>query len=149
MSFKNSLMAFSFLCFFTACNVHAQNVLVTKNKVAVSGYDVVSYFDSKPTKGKTDLTATHEGATYQFSTTENRDKFVANPTKYTPQYGGWCAYGWSQGYPAKIDPESWTIVDGKLYLNYNKDVKVTWDKDQKGFIEKANVNWAKKVKSGK
>ena len=144
MTIKNSLIASLFLFLISACNVTAQNVLTTKHKVAVSGYDVVSYFDSKPTKGKTDLTATHEGAIYQFTTVENRDKFVANPTKYTPQYGGWCAYGWSQGYPAKIDPESWTIVAGKLYLNYNKDIKVTWDKDQKGFIEKANTNWAKR-----
>ena len=144
MTIKNGLIASLFLFLISACNVSAQNVLTTKRKIAVSGYDVVSYFDSKPTKGKTDLTATHEGAIYQFTTIENRDKFVANPTNYTPQYGGWCAYGWSQGYPAKIDPESWTIVEGKLYLNYNKDVKVTWDKDQKGFIEKANTNWAKK-----
>jgi YHS domain-containing protein len=144
MSLKNSLLAYAFLFFFSACSLNAQNVLTSKNKIAVSGYDVIGYFDNKPVKGKKDLTTTHENAIYQFSTPENRDKFVANPTKYTPQYGGWCAYGWSQGYPAKIDPESWTIVEGKLYLNYNKEVKVTWDKDQKGFIEKANSNWAKK-----
>jgi YHS domain-containing protein len=146
MVLKQGLMATFFLLFFAACTVNAQNVLTSKSKIAVSGYDVVSYFDNSPTKGKTDITANYDGAVYQFSTTVNRDKFVLNPTKYTPQYGGWCAYGWSQGYPAKIDPESWTIVEGKLYLNYNKEVKTMWDKDQKGFIDKANINWAKKIK---
>jgi YHS domain-containing protein len=140
---KNSFV-FSILLMlvFSACSSTAQNILTDKNKVAVSGYDVVSYFSGTPLKGKNDLTTEHEGATYRFATAENRDIFKASPAKYTPQYGGWCAWGWSQGYPAKIDPKAWTIVDGKLYLNYNAQVKVDWDKDQTGFIKKADVNFA-------
>ena len=127
---------------FSAFSTRAQNVLTDKNKVAVSGYDVVSYFSGTPRKGINDITAEHEGAIYQFATAENRDMFKTNPAKYTPQYGGWCAWGWSQGYPAKIDPKAWTIVEGKLYLNYNPQVKVDWDKDQMGYIKKADANFA-------
>jgi YHS domain-containing protein len=140
---KNSFIFSMLLMFvFSACSTTAQTVLTDKNKVAVSGYDVVSYFSSAPQKGKNDLTAEHEGAVYRFATAENRDMFKTSPAKYTPQYGGWCAYGWSQSYPAKIDPKEWTIVDGKLYLNYNHQVKVDWDKDQTGYIKKADVNFA-------
>ena len=119
-------------------------MLTDKNKIAVSGYDVVSYFSGTPQKGKSELIAEHQGTIYRFATAENLDMFKTNPIKYTPQYGGWCAYGWSQGYPAKIDPKAWTIVDGKLYLNYNPQVKVDWDKDQTGYIKKADVNFAKR-----
>jgi YHS domain-containing protein len=127
----------------------AQTVLTDKHKVAVSGYDVVSYFTNQPTKGKTEFTATHEGATYRFATAENRDKFKENPSKYTPQYGGWCAFGWAQGYPAKIDPLAWRIVDGKLYLNYNAAVQKDWEKKQTEFIKRADENFAKAQAKGK
>lgn len=138
---KNFVFSILLILAFSACSTTAQIVLTDKNKVAVTGYDVVSYFNSAPQKGKSDLTAEHEGAVYQFATAENRDIFKKSPAKYTPQYGGWCAYGWSQGYPAKIDPKAWTIVEGKLYLNYNQQVKADWDKDQTGYIKKADVNF--------
>jgi YHS domain-containing protein len=144
---KNSILFSVFaLTLFFATHTQGQNVLTDKKMVAVSGYDVVSYFDNQPTKGKPEFTASHENAIYQFASAQNRDKFVANPSKYTPQYGGWCAYGWSKGYPAKIDPQAWTIVDQKLYLNYDTSVKMDWDKDQQGYIKKADANWASRKK---
>jgi YHS domain-containing protein len=121
----------------------AQKVLTDKNKIAVSGYDVVSYFAGKPAKGKAEFTASHKGAMYQFLNAENRDKFKQSPSKYTPQYGGWCAYGWAQGYPAKIDPLAWRIVEDKLYLNYDASVQKDWEKKQTEYIKKADENFAK------
>ena len=72
---------------------------------------------------------------------EDRDKFAAAPEMYTPQYGGYCAYAVSQGHTAPIDPEAWTIVDGKLYLNYSKGVQKKWNQDRVGYIRKADQNW--------
>ena len=80
---------------------------------------------------------------WHFASEANREVFSKNPEKYAPQYGGWCAYGWSQGYPAKIDPQAWSIVADKLYLNYNLDVKKDWDKKQAQYINQANKNYAK------
>jgi YHS domain-containing protein len=110
---------------------------------AIKGYDPVAYFtQNKPLKGKADITLEWQGATWHFATTENRALFEQNPEKYAPQYGGWCAYGWAQGYPAKIDPDAWRIVDDKLYLNYNRSVQSDWEQKQREFIVKADKNWA-------
>ena len=111
---------------------------------AISGYDPVAYFTAKqPVKGLTDITFVWKGATWHFANKENRQLFQVSPEKYAPQYGGYCAYGWAQGYPVKIDPNAWTIVDGKLYLNYSKKVQKLWEEDKNSFIESANVNWKK------
>ena len=112
---------------------------------AIKGYDPVAYFNaSKPIKGKSNIIYTWKGATWSFSSDENKQFFVANPEKYAPQYGGYCAYGWAQGYPAKIEPDAWSVVEGKLYLNYDKSVKATWDKDQSGYIKAADTNYQKR-----
>jgi YHS domain-containing protein len=137
--FMLALLAFS-------QSAQGQNVFVDKNQVALSGYDATSYFSGKPTKGQATYSAEYQGATYHFANAANRDAFKANQGKYAPQYGGWCAYGWSKGYPAKTDPEAWSIIDGKLYLNYNAQVKKTWDQDTQGYIVKADENWSKKQK---
>ena len=76
-----------------------------------------------------------------FASAENRDEFARSPEKYAPQYGGYCAYGVSQGHTAPIDPEAWTIVEGKLYLNYSKGVKKTWSEAIPKHIDEANRNW--------
>ncbi|MEL7173254.1 MAG: YHS domain-containing (seleno)protein, partial [Pseudomonadota bacterium] len=81
------------------------------------------------------------GATWRFSSAENRDLFVENPEKYAPQYGGYCAWAVAQGYTAATDPEAWAIVDDKLYLNYNKSVQAKWEKDVPGHIASADGNW--------
>ncbi|PPD28140.1 MAG: hypothetical protein CTY20_11305 [Hyphomicrobium sp.] len=112
--------------------------------VAVGGYDPVAYFtDKKPVAGKVDITLEHQGATWRFSTVANRDAFKADPAKYAPQFGGHCAYAVSQGYTAKGDPNAWSIIDGKLYLNYNKDVQRDWEKQTQSLIPKGDANWPK------
>ena len=114
------------------------------NGVAVGGYDPVAYFtEKKPVAGKADITLEHEGTTWRFSTRANRDAFKADPAKYAPQYGGYCAWAVSQGYTAKGDPQVWSVTDGKLYLNYNKSVQSGWDKDVPGLVKKADANWPK------
>jgi hypothetical protein len=82
-----------------------------------------------------------QGTTWIFASAENRDRFQADPERYAPQYGGYCAYAVSKGHTASIDPKAWTIVDGKLYLNYSKGVKKKWEQDVPGNIVKADKNW--------
>ena len=78
---------------------------------------------------------------WNFSNSRNLDEFKSNPVAFAPQYGGYCAYGVADGHKAPTSPDAWTIVDGKLFLNYNKEVKVLWQKDQPGYIKQANENW--------
>lgn len=112
------------------------------SKVAVSGYDTVAYFtDGKPVKGDKKFTYSWNGADWQFASAEHRDLFAANPEKYAPQYGGYCAYAVSQNYTASADPTSWRIYEGKLYLNYNADVQKRWEGDIKGFVADADKHW--------
>ena len=85
----------------------------------------------------------HDGATWRFTSEANRDAFRAKPTRYAPQYGGYCAWAVSQGYTAKGDPNAWKIVGGKLYLNYDKRVQSTWEKAAEANIVKADANWPK------
>ena len=83
----------------------------------------------------------HQLKDARFASADDRDEFARNPEKYAPQYGGYCAYGVSQGHAAPIDPEAWTIIEGKLYLNYSKGVKKTWSEAIPQHIEEANRNW--------
>jgi len=110
--------------------------------VAIKGYDPVAYFkQGAPTKGSTQFTRQWMGATWLFSSVENRDLFATNPEQYAPQYGGYCAYAVSEGHTASIDPEAWKIVDGKLYLNYSKGVQKKWLGDTTGRIQRGDKNW--------
>lgn len=112
------------------------------SSTALGGYDSVAYFTAgKPVKGSKQFSTRYEGAKWLFSSAENRAAFIADPTKYAPQYGGYCAWAVSQGYTASGDPTVWKIVDGKLYVNYNDDVGAKWSKDPQGFIKLANENW--------
>lgn len=109
---------------------------------AIEGYDPVAYFtDGAPVEGEGEFEHEWMGATWYFASAENRDLFVADPEKYAPQYGGYCAYAVSQGATASIDPEAWRIEDGKLYLNLNKDIQAIWQQDVPGYIAKADGNW--------
>ncbi|MEZ5812020.1 MAG: YHS domain-containing (seleno)protein [Rhizobiaceae bacterium] len=111
--------------------------------VAVGGYDPVAYFSqSQAVEGSDALTATHDGATYRFASAENKAAFEADPEKFLPAYGGYCAYGMSQGYKAPIDPQAFTIVDDKLYLNYSLGVRKTWQSDIPGYVAKADKVWS-------
>jgi YHS domain-containing protein len=112
--------------------------------VAVGGYDPVAYFtEGKPVPGLKEITLEHQGVTWRFASEANRDAFRADPAKYAPQYGGYCAWAVSEGYTAKGDPNAWRIVDGKLYLNYDASVQRTWEKNITGHIAKGDANWPK------
>jgi len=119
--------------------------------VAIDKYDPVSYFtDHKPLQGKEEYRATYGGATYYFSSARNLETFRGNPGKYIPQYGGWCAYAMgASGEKVEIDPETFKILDGKLYLFYNRFFNNTlnsWNKDEANLKVKADKNWAKLTK---
>ena len=110
--------------------------------VAIDGYDPVAYFEQgEPVEGSRSHTHEWQGATWRFASAENRDLFVADPEKYAPQYGGYCAWAVSQGKTAGIDPDAWKIVDGKLYLNYNSKIQKRWEGDVPGNIAAADRNW--------
>lgn len=112
------------------------------NDLAIKGYDTVSYFTKgAPTKGSDKYTAAFNGAVYHFSSANNRDLFQANPTKYAPQYGGFCAMGVALNKKFDTDPTAWHIRGDKLYLNLNKAVQKKWSTDISGYIETAQGNW--------
>jgi YHS domain-containing protein len=119
-----------------------------ENKIAIQGYDPVAYFtQKKAVKGKVTIAATYEGVTYNFSTQANKEIFIKNPSGYEPQFGGWCAYAMgSSGDKVEIDPETFKILDGKLYLFYNayfNNTLKSWNKDEVNLKKKADANWKK------
>lgn len=112
------------------------------NNIAVNGYDVVGFFtEAKPVQGSAQFSANWMGAIWHFASAANRDAFTANPTAYAPQYGGHCAYAASKGALANSVPEAWTIVNGKLYLNYSLGVRDLWRQDIPGNIALADGFW--------
>ena len=116
----------------------------TFSSTALSGYDPVAYFTAlKPVKGNAKFATEYKGAKWLFSSAENRDKFVAAPEQYAPQYGGYCAWAVSQGYTASGDPLYWKLVNNKLYLNYDADVQKKWEASIPDFIQKADSHWPK------
>jgi YHS domain-containing protein len=120
-----------------------------EKQVAIEGYDPVSYFDNKPMEGKSEIKFRYKGASYLFSNLQNLTKFKSNPEKYEPSYGGWCAYAMGEtGEKVKIDPETFKIIDGKLYLFYNfwgNNTLTEWNKNEKPLKTKADQNWKKIV----
>jgi YHS domain-containing protein len=122
-----------------------------KNGVAIQGYDPVAFFtDHKPVMGKPEIPARHNGAFYYFASKEHRDLFKANPAKYEPVFGGYCAYGVSRNKLVEIDVEAFQIVDDRLVLQYSKGVRDSFNKDAKGNLSKAEANWPGLVeKNGK
>lgn len=119
-----------------------QTVIFQTEGKAINGYDVVAYYNvGQPVKGNDSLSFQWSNSTWLFSSTANLELFRQNPEKYAPQYGGYCAYGTAGGYKAPTQPNAWAIVNGKLYFNYNLKVKASWDKDQAGYISKADTNW--------
>jgi len=116
----------------------------THSTPAVQGYDVVTYqTDKRPLRGNGNFVATHDGATYQFSSNENLETFKANPAKYVPAYNGYCAFGVSVGKKFIGDPEVWRVVDGKTYLNLDAGIQNEWLKDVPGRIQTADGKWNK------
>lgn len=117
--------------------------------LAIEGYDPVSYFDGKPAEGKNNLTYSYKGVIYRFSNQGNLAKFKSAPEKYEPVYGGWCAYAMGEnGEKVKVDPETYKIVDGKLYLFYNfwaNNTLEKWNKNETKLKEAGDRNWSKIV----
>ena len=112
------------------------------SNVAIKGYDTVAYFtENKAVKGSKDFVTEYKGATWHFSSQENLDLFLSEPEKYEPQYGGYCAYAVAQNTTASIKPELFTIVDDKLYLNYNAKINDQWQSNKEEFIQQADANW--------
>ena len=113
-----------------------------KDGAALRGYDPVAYFrEAKAVKGSPDHKAEYKGSTFHFASTQNQEAFRADPAKFAPQYGGFCAFGTAGGYKAAIDPAAFSVIDGKLYLNYNRDVQKRWSADIPGYVAKADKNW--------
>ena len=136
-TFATSALLISSLSF--AANIEVNG---NDNDLAIKGYDAVSYFTKgSPTKGTNKFTSAYNGAIYQFSSASNRDLFKSNPSKYAPQYGGFCAMGVALNKKFDTDPTAWHIREGKLFLNLNKDVQKKWATDSPGYIEIAQGNW--------
>jgi YHS domain-containing protein len=121
------------------------------NKVAIQGYDPVAYFkQGKPVKGTKQLAASYQGVTYYFASEANKAAFLKKPQAYEPQYGGWCAFSMGfNGDKVKVDPKTFKIVDGKLFLFYNElfnNTLKSWNKDEGHLKKKADANWKKIIK---
>jgi YHS domain-containing protein len=120
----------------------AQPPIFSDRDGAIRGYDPVAYFDqSAPVKGSKEFRHNWRGATWYFASGANRDKFAAEPERFAPQYGGYCAYGVALGSAPPIDPNAWSIVGGKLYLNFNLPTRAIWEKDVPSYVRKADANW--------
>jgi YHS domain-containing protein len=132
----------AFLFVVTGCGQKSE--VYSNSSRAINGYDPVAYFtEGKPVKGSDEFTYKWKGATWYFSSKQNLDSFENDPEKFAPQYGGYCAYGCSNDRKVPTDPNAWTIVDGKLYLNKSLEVKEMWMKEQEERINKADKNWIK------
>lgn len=119
-----------------------------EKKIAIQGYDPVAYFmQKKAVKGKSIFSYTYEGVVYNFSSQVNKGLFVKSPASYEPQYGGWCAYAMGvTGEKVEVDPETFKIIDNKLYLFYNaffNNTLKTWNKDENNLKKKADTSWKK------
>ncbi len=134
----------SFLALFMFFSAQAMAADVTHMTPGVGGYDLVSYHNSKrPLRGNGHFVSEHDGVTYLFANEANKKTFDANPGKYIPAYGGYCAFGVSVGKKFHGDPEVWRVVDGRLYLNLDAQIQDMWLKDVPGSIKTADAKWPK------
>ncbi len=144
-------ITFKFICTLLLLTVSALSIASKpeiyshKRKGAIKGTDVVAYFSLQPgekaIKGSKEFTHKYKGATFRFVNQANLDTFKATPEKYVPQYGGYCAFAISKNFTTSIRPDSWRIIEGKLYLNHNKSSQRTWDKNMSERIAAADANW--------
>ena len=118
-----------------------------KGGLALRGYDAVAYFrEGAAAEGRAEFAHEWNGARWLFKSAENRDAFARDPGAYAPQYGGYCSYAVAHGYTADADPQAWRIVGGRLYLNYNVEVRKLWEQDIPGFLQKSEQNWPRFLK---
>jgi hypothetical protein len=116
------------------------------DKLAMQGYDPVSYFAGAPAMGDPKITAAVDGVTYRFASEDHKKTFVADPYKYAPAYGGWCATAMAEGKKVEVDPKNYRIADGRLFLFYKSilgNARNDWDKDAKNLTAKADTSWKK------
>ncbi|WP_316821739.1 YHS domain-containing (seleno)protein [Pedobacter gandavensis] len=137
------LLLAAWLCWFNTTESKAQrSEIFAPSGKAIKGFDAVAFFtEHMPVKGKDSLSFQWKGAQWLFSTRKNMEQFKSDPEHFVPQYGGYCAYGTAGGYKAPTKTETWTIVNDKLYFNYNNGVKENWIKNQDKLIEKADALW--------
>jgi YHS domain-containing protein len=145
------LVVFAFSATFAQSASKKSSEYNLENKIAIQGYDPVAYFkQGKAIKGKKEITTSYEGVIYQFSSVSNKEIFSKKPASFEPQYGGWCAYAMgSAGEKVEINPETFKIIDGKLYLFYNaffNNTLKSWNKDEASLKAKADSNWKKIIK---
>ncbi|TNF70122.1 MAG: YHS domain-containing protein [Gammaproteobacteria bacterium] len=135
------------LILITGCTTLDQRTY-SDDQGAIGGYDPVSYFTMhKAIKGKKDIVYNYHGATWHFSSEDNKTLFIRNPTMYLPQYGGYCAYAMHYGFIVSSDPQAWSIINDKLYLNYSKSVREKWLKHSKEYIQSADKEWVEKIEN--
>ena len=140
MNVKTFLPVVALFVAMVATPVFAQDV--AHSTPGIGGYDPVAYFTEGAAKrGSGYHVADYQGVTYAFSSEKHKDMFEANPSKYAPAYGGWCAYGVAVGKKFVADPEVWKIVNGTLYVNLDRNIQAKWNKDIPGHIKTANENW--------
>ena len=139
---KRVIVSMSFLLFISFAALAQKSEVFNSPDGAIHGYDPVAYFkESKPVKGDKKYSLSWKSANWYFASQQNLDVFKANPGMYAPQYGGYCAYGLANGHKATTEPDAWLISNGKLYLNYNKDIQVKWKEKQAGYIQTADKIW--------
>ena len=131
-----------------AADARKKHFNLGKSGLAIDGYDPVAYFrNNKAIEGKKDFSTNHNGAVYYFSNAENKETFIKDPSAYEPQYGGWCAYAMGKnGDKVNVDPETFKIINNKLYLFYNRffnNTLTSWNKDEANLKTKADANWQK------
>jgi YHS domain-containing protein len=140
---RSLVLALTTVAFPTLVAAASPSLNLGAQGVAIHGYDPVAYFtDGKPMKGSAKFSHKMGDATYYFASAKHRDQFAKALEKYTPQFGGFCAMGTALGKKLDVDPQAWKIVDGKLYLNLNKDVQKKWLSDVPGHLRQAEAKWA-------
>ena len=155
MTFIRSIQRAPFLCAlilgvlctvstFSAPALAASAVNLNAEGFAIEGYDPVAYFnEEKAVPGDSQWTADYGGAKYAFSAQENRERFLQDPEKFVPKYGGYCAFSMAHGSKSRIDPHQWKIVDGKIYFMINPGTRSLWSKKPDHYIRSADVAWQK------
>lgn len=139
---KNFLISFFCLGCFALSAAGQTSEVFAPSGIAINGYDVVAFFkEAKTVKGNSEYNYTWKNVLWYFSSKVNLDSFKISPDRFAPQFGGYCAYGTAKGHKAPTEIETWTIVDGKLYFNYNSKVKQLWDKNQQNYIDSALIKW--------
>ena len=131
-----------FLVLLLTARIGAAGDFFEVDGLALRGYDPVAYVEANaPTRGLPTHAFTYKGSKFLFVSAANQHKFAADPERYAPQYGGFCALGTANGYKVSTQPDAFKVVDGKLYLNHDRKVLDLWTKDEPGYILRANENW--------